>query len=505
MALAFVLAGCFNPPPQTTATGDPDTGEPDTGEPDTTTPTAPTTGVSPTTGDDPTATTTAVTTPPETATDVDPSTTTAASTTAPEDCMFSTDCPDGFCHPDKLVCVECLNDLDCMHPDLPHCDDDSNTCVPCVENSDCASHPDAPICDKASQTCRPCDEHSDCPETACDLAGGACFPPEATTHAYVDEASCNDGLDDPMCGKGQPCCQIADAFTSIVLNQQVHTVIHVAGGLYTNMVGLALDGRKVALLAESGAVLRTEMNQGAAVELGDSSGDKHISSALYVAGLTVTGTLSSGGVACLYDTGSMWFDDGAIGGHAGPGLRARACQLTVRRTLVTGNITGVHADDSGVVLLRNTIVSGVHLDLAAKTTGTGALDVLYSTIADRHLDPGHLLACAPVAPITLRNSIAFTNNSGLLNLPCPLNASHNAFTEGTVVGLDATNTVYPVDSQGTFFVGWDLDDLDLKDGENPLQSIALWLSGDPRTDLHGAPRPNVDMTVDAVGADIPLP
>ncbi len=75
-------------------------------------------------------------------------------------------CLSGVCQLSTGYCVDCLQDMDCLLPNLPRCSADldaGNACVQCLAASDCG---DAGPCNGAVFSCGTCASDADCPTAA---------------------------------------------------------------------------------------------------------------------------------------------------------------------------------------------------------------------------------------------------------------------------------------------------------------------------------------------------
>jgi hypothetical protein len=316
-----------------------------------------------------------------------------------------------------------------------------------------------------------------------------------TTHLYVDDA---ENCAAVPCSQTTPCCELSQALAPGIVDATMHTIIHVAAGAYHGQAQVAVDATRIAILAETGAVLDT-LTIGTPVFLSGTS-------ALFVAGLTVaTSDLqNTPGVDCLASAGGLWFDDGVIIGYGGSGVHAAECTATVRRSKILRNANGVLAGPGGKILLRNSMIAGPHTGMAASTVGTGQLNLLYTTLTDHNaLTDNHLLACELMGPLVIRNSILFDRKPDLLLLPCPYSLETTAYRTGAFE-LNGNPTI-PTDAPNEVFVDFDADLVDLRSTAvtAPLLDYAVWQTEDPQTDIYGAPRPSEPGAPDVPGANLP--
>ena len=86
-------------------------------------------------------------------------------------------CTDGVCDPSTFTCLPCIDDGDCAGSDGgPYCSE-SNICVPCEVNAHC---PGSAVCEVDTLTgnnvCVDCLENADCPTGVCDTSTKTCTP-----------------------------------------------------------------------------------------------------------------------------------------------------------------------------------------------------------------------------------------------------------------------------------------------------------------------------------------
>ncbi len=80
--------------------------------------------------------------------------------------------PCGGCSGDTPVCDEtsnrcvgCVQDTQCTDPAAPRCNTESNTCSPCMDDDQCARFSDTPVCETGTGVCVECTEATQ--ETSC--------------------------------------------------------------------------------------------------------------------------------------------------------------------------------------------------------------------------------------------------------------------------------------------------------------------------------------------------
>ena len=121
------------------------------------------------------------------------------------------------CDEANNTCVGCLDVSDC-DGDTPACDTTTNTCVACTDETFCDG--DTPVCDTANTTCVGClgDENCSGDTPVCDTSSTTCV-------ACLDNTSC-ESPDASLCGSDQTCgACMADADCShLGLNRCVQGV-----------------------------------------------------------------------------------------------------------------------------------------------------------------------------------------------------------------------------------------------------------------------------------------
>jgi len=98
------------------------------------------------------------------------------------------------CNPATNSCVECVDPSQCAAP-KPACDATTNTCVECTGNTDCKDAA-KPFCDTTAEKCVACLQQSDCKGPAASkCSAGACAP--CTT-----DAECSNVTGKGVCDAG---------------------------------------------------------------------------------------------------------------------------------------------------------------------------------------------------------------------------------------------------------------------------------------------------------------
>lgn len=434
-----------------------------------------------TTTEDPTITTTIE--PDTTITSGDTSTTTTGMQT---DCFTEDGTYDPECNPEEPFCVlgkcERCDDADpqttcATAQGAPGTVCNGGACVQCNDTNATACVGTTPICDLEDFSCTACTAHDQCPGNAgCHLFQGSCLPSDAVF--VVDEA-------DPACSPAGPVyCDISSALTAAGTGSEA--TIRVAAGIYVNNVVITTDAI-VAIVGEGDvSIIGSGGSPGVQVN-GSGTG--------YLAGVSVENNGAAPGVSAA---GDLRVDDSTIR-DADQGLVSTAGRVHLERVRVLNNaLTGVTVGGTQPVTLRNVIIAGNNGTTTPRgfvTTADTPFDILYTTIADNAGANGGAINCTGNAIRTARNSILISRNfSNAINCE-NLDVTYSVISD---VDYEAEPGNMPViDDSGLFFdAGYEI-------GMGSVASdVALWLDGDPPTDINGVARPTTNSTPDDAGASV---
>jgi hypothetical protein len=421
-------------------------------------------------------------------------------TTAPITCVADQECggETPFCVDGD--CVGC-DSLDCsaIDPGKPVCAADLGLCVECLENADCTTV-EAPACDVATATCEPCSSHDQCADTACNFETGACFPKDSLL--YVENTpeepiGCSDVKPDYGGSPATPVCTLQNAFVRLVPG--VATTIKLKIGTKPQNSPAALpDGDLIVAIVPEGKVKPSIVTPfaGPALTIGEGN-------TVFMDRIMLYNTVPTSDplIACLGGvTGArLWLEEQRVfSGRTG--IRAFNCQVHVRRSTITGNTIGgidVDGDDAALakLWLENSFVTennGTKFG-ALRLTGAVDVDILYSTIALNN-SPFASIECINgwSGALTIRNS-AIVGADPHFGAGCGAPEVTNSF-ESSVTDKGELGTVFSGYAEGVFQAKID--------GE--LEGVAIWQTGDPRTDQDENLRPTNDGAEDYAGADRPV-
>jgi hypothetical protein len=94
---------------------------------------------------------------------------------------------DQRCHPEYVVCVDCVDATSCSGS-TPECDPDEGRCVACVVDEHCDSPTAA--CDPQSHTCVTCTNDTHCAPGVCDEARHLCLDCESDEQCGGETRRC---------------------------------------------------------------------------------------------------------------------------------------------------------------------------------------------------------------------------------------------------------------------------------------------------------------------------
>jgi len=383
-------------------------------------------------------------------------------------CAGPADCPSAdapFCDELSGMCVACDGATDpdaaCagLDPALPVCA--MGTCVACAEGQTDACMDTTPICDVASNSCVGCSSHAQCPDTACNLDAGNCFDPASVIHVAGDDLDCDNGGDG---SEAAPFCDLASALINapaeplIILHELFEEAAYQEDTVVMNTI---------ALFAADGELPRLQgVNNNPAITVGASG-------TLFMRGVRISGTAVEG---FRVSGGSAWIDQGWIVNNSGGGI------------VVAGG---------GMCRVTNSFVGGDVSDRDAVSVTGGSAEVVYTTML-AGFGTSSALSCDDGSGTSVRNSLVVSRSDDD-EIQCP---SVTVTTSATELDLGGDNT-----SLGAFDTAWLVPEFAQGDfslsGNQPagIATAAIWLTGDPATDIDGEPRPETDGAEDFAGAD----
>lgn len=383
----------------------------------------------------------------------------SSSDDGPVACRDNTDCEgmgnQVFC--EGGVCVDCSaapdGDAACasLDADRPVCEANSGACVACTSTNDSLCQDTTPICDAATYSCRECLQHSECGSGACkiplnmgtnDPNWGACFE-NVVTVAVSDVQAAFDDFDGTE--------------LAIIIDDDE------AGGSTT--LNIEIDGNiDIALIGADGEL--PNFRQGVDEPRISLSGN----AAAWLSNVRVSG----------------------VGAFNSFGIAADGAQVHIQRSRIVRNDGGgISLANNGRAVIENSFVSG-NFDVApALSVSSSSASVLYSTLGR----PGNfvgdpVVACSSPDQLTVRNSIVVNQTDTVGNEVC--------------MAATVTNSVVETTTTPTMWMaGFAADDYVLTGHPAGWETTAVWLDGDPPTDINGTLRPTVDGTEDVAGAHIP--
>lgn len=300
-------------------------------------------------------------------------------------------------------CVGCADESDCARFDaLNACDTETGACVACLVSADCGVA--APVCD--DHACRKCALDAECASGAC-ADDGRCVAEDQVVYLHPL------GQDAPPCSRAEPCKELWFG-----LQQTTNTRNHVvfAPGTYpfplttgvggfTAATALSIHGGGATLVGSSDdghinldlpATLRD-------VELVNEAGTVlHVAAQAVVERVRVrggvTGAVDVQGAATLRDVEIQ---------SPGCGIRIFGGSLTIDRATIRGGTSGICSLTSNVVDITNLLVSGTS-EIGADLTGSAGT-VSFMTIVDTGTSaPTGAAALKCTSSLNVRASILWT-------------------------------------------------------------------------------------------------
>lgn len=402
-----------------------------------------------------------------------------------------------FCVNEACVSCDQTDDGDAAcageDPEAPVCAD--GTCVECTADNAALCTGTTPVC--ADNACAACTEHSECPETACNFETGACNGLDYVL--YVDRAATCDGALGTM---DAPLCKIGDAFPLMMANDQgvaAGWTIKIKAGNYIEEPLVVPDGS---------AVTFTRWGDGSVkVRAPDDAGDTltiQNGSTVYLDRLEFKSNADFNGVLCAGS--KVYADDVRFTANRMQGYESTDCDTKINRSVVFDNDGGGLASyGAGVTTVTNSYISGNGSqnfgDYGGIRSAQGnELRLIFSTVVNGLSQMGPTsLQCVESGPTEVRNSvlIGFATPS----VDCPTaTITTSAVDEGAVEG-DGNVIAVKADIMN-FFDAPTAGVYPAKAG-SPLENLAVWKAGDPKTDFNGTARVNREGGTDFAGADKP--
>lgn len=412
------------------------------------------------------------------------------------DCDANKPCEAGkFCEAEKCVTCDATPDGDAAcagaDPNAPVCAD--GACVECTADNATLCTGSSPVC--VDNACSACTQHSECPDSACNFETGACFGLEYVL--YVDRAAPCDGATGTM---EAPFCKIADAFPAMMLDDvALGWTIKIKAGNYIEEPLVVPDGAVVTF---------TRWGEGAVkVRAPDDAGDTltiQNASTVYLDRLEFKSNADFNGVLCA--SAKVYADDVRFTANRKQGYESTDCETKINRSVIFDNDGGGLASyGAGTTTISNSYITGNGSqnfgDYGGIRTAQGnELHLLFSTVVNGLSQTGpRSLHCFESGPTEVRNSvlIAFAAPS----VDCPgVVITTSAVDEGAVDG-DGNVIAVTADIMN-YFDPPTAGVYPAKPG-TPLENLAVWKTGDPKTDFNGTARVNMDGGMDFAGADKP--
>jgi len=285
--------------------------------------------------------------------------------------------------------------------------------------------------------------------------------------------------------EGSPFKQISEALALIAAGTEGTIIVKTTG---THEENVQVSGGRVLALLGDGA--------GADIEVpGEPVIQVNSNGTLFAVNLTI----GKGTPGLMCSTGTVWFDSGTVLANAGRGITADDCTVTLRESRVANNgQAGVHLI-AGHVRMVNSMVSALSPSVPAVLIAGGSVDVVYSTLVSGGIGAPAVECTNGGAASQFRNSII-----GSLDVSSEFSGCGNATVTTSAVEGELDDNVSLGNLVASWFVDFNGGDLRLS-GTAPseIATAAVWLDGDPLTDIDGTARPGVDGAPDYAGAAVP--
>lgn len=381
------------------------------------------------------------------------------------ECLEDADCGSDrpLCYEDR--CVRCdetaLPDNACtrLDPSTPFCE--GGSCVQCRDGSDCGS--EAPLCDPSLSRCVGCLHHAQCPESACDIAVGECI--EVDKVRYVDPV---EGQPENVGTSAMPFASIEDGLAKI--DEGDRRVLILRGSETYDEYVYVRGNRTVVLKGDPQGDNRWSFDAEEMLKVDRAT--------VYLVDVTLRAN-ADGPAIRVVGGGALWVDQSSILQNFGGGIVvSEGSSLALRNSFVGTNGSEL-SPTRGIDVLEESTV-----------------DILYSTVAaNQGNSDADSLACDESSSTRVRNSIVLGQGS---SIDCPmLEVSHSVID--TSVEESSVEVVEGLDP--AWFENAPAGDFHVAPAGTPFEDVALWMAGDPPTDIDGDARPDTDGTPDFAGAD----
>jgi hypothetical protein len=417
-------------------------------------------------------------------TDTDPSGMTEGPTdgsgTATDDgpmgCTSDDECTEAdapFCV--EMICSACSAtddpDAACAEkfPETPACS--ASMCVQCAAGVTGACMGETPICDTDANTCVACTAHDQCDgDAACDIETGACFPADAVFWEDGNAACPGMGT------MAMPWCELQSHIDDLPVAGMM--TVHLVSGTGNDENLFVDSGKRIALLGDvtDKAIFQPPVGNSTNTLEIDSA-----TSAVYLDGTRFTANVAQ------------------------PALRVSGGALYVHRSEIVANTEGgILATDMAHLDIENCFVgNGGNASAPLRVDGSTA-EIVYSTLAAGfdEIDPVYAIECSgtDAGDVAIRNILVFSSDDPASRVLC---AGAEVMYSASVQQIPGTGNVALGPIAGTWFDDFGAGDFHLDAPPAALATTAQWQSGDPITDIDGAPRQATVGAMGYAGADLP--
>jgi hypothetical protein len=329
-------------------------------------------------------------------------------------------------------------------PMFPICDTTKGggTCVTCTTDKHDLCMGATPRCDMATESCVACVDDSDCGSTGVCLPTGACADPRKTIHAVSTSGSSNAST----CGGNASAGSACDLDTALMIAKMGlgKNVIKLDdAGPYKSMTNFTVDvDAAVELIVDArGATLQAHSSSSPVITINDNKG-------MTMLGGIVSGATGGGGdgIRCGMNA-TLTIVGATLQMNDESGIDASSCTATVTNSIIrdngkAGGFAGIEftkglliisqsqliSNGGGGINISNAtfaIVGNVFLSNGSITAPAGGLVVSTNTVQNRlefnsftdnksggGVAPG--IQCTPTSALTAQNNIIYSNSGSIV-------------------------------------------------------------------------------------------
>ncbi len=400
-----------------------------------------------------------------------------------------------FCEAEKCVTCDQTPDGDVAcageDPGTPVCAD--TACVECTTDKASQCMGNTPVC--VDNACSACTQHAECPDSACNLETGACFGLDYVL--YVDRTAPCDGALGTM---EAPFCKIADSFQAMIDGDvTLGWTVKIKPGSYIEVPLVVPDGALVSF---------TRWGDGSVkIRAADDAGDTltiQNASKVFLDRLEFKSNADFNGVLCA--SADVFADDVRFTANRLQGYESTDCNTTINRSVLFDNDGGGLASyGAGTTHVVNSYITGNGTqnfgDYGGVRSAQGnELHLVFSSVVNNLSQTGpRSLHCVDDGAVEVRNSVIIGFAPPSVDCPQAI-ITTSAVDEGA---MDGDTNLMAVNADIMNFFDPPTAGVYPAKLDSPIKELAVWKTGDSKTDFNGTARVNMDGGLDYAGADKP--